>query len=79
MAWKTYLIMYFGTNGKMKMTDVVSKVEELGFTSALGPTDFVYEWGETEPTKEQVFELGNKLLEVLKGSDVNFNLDTHNS
>lgn len=77
MGWKTYLIMYFGTNGNMKMTKVVEKVESLGFSSALGPTDFVYDWGEAEPKKEDVFDLGNKLLEALHGSDVTFNLDTH--
>jgi hypothetical protein len=77
MKWKTYLIMYFGTNGNMKMTDIVKKVEELGFSSALGPTDFIYSWGEEEPKKEEVLDLGNKLIETLHGSDITFNLDTH--
>jgi len=77
MGWKTYLIMYFGTNGNSSMSEVVEKVEKLGFRSVLGPADFIYEWNGDEPDKEKIFELGNKLLEELKGSNVTFNLDTH--
>jgi hypothetical protein len=77
MTWKTYLIMYFGTEGNSTMSETVKKVEEMGFQSALGPADFIYEWDQ-EPSKEQVFELGNKLLEILKGTNTVFNLETHN-
>jgi hypothetical protein len=76
MVWKTYLIMYFGTNGN-SLREVVGKVEELGFNSELGPVDFVYEWGENEPSKEEIFDLGDKLVGALKGTNVVFNLDTH--
>ena len=75
MGWKTYLIMYFGSNG-IKITDIVKKVEALGFKAALGPADFEYSW-KTAPRKEEVFELGDKITEVLKGTGVMFNLDTH--
>ena len=75
MGWKTYLVMYFGSNG-IKMTDIVKKVEALGFEAALGPVDFEYSW-KAVPRKEDVFELGNKLVETLKGTGVMFNLDTH--
>ncbi len=74
MAWKTQLVMYF--NGKEKITFIIKKVEGLGFNSALGPVDFEFEWKE-EPTKEQVFELCDKLCEALKGTGVIFNIDTH--
>ena len=74
MAWKTYLIMYF--NGDEKITSIVKKVEALGFRSALGPVDFAYEW-ESEPTKEQVFELCDNLCDALKGTGAIFNIDTH--
>jgi hypothetical protein len=67
--------MYFGT-GDGKITDVVKKVEALGFTCALGPVDFIYEWG-SEPSKEDVLNLADKLAASLKGSGVIFNLDTH--
>ena len=75
MGWKTYLVMYFGTDGS-KITDVVKKVESLGFRAALGPVDFEYEWNNA-PSKEEVFRLGDKLMEILKGTGVIFNLDTH--
>ena len=78
MTWQTYLIMYFGTEGNSNMSDIVKKVEEIGFKSALGPADFIYEWDDEEPSKEQVFEIGNKVMEVLKGTNTIFNLETHN-
>ena len=74
MAWKTYLVMYF--NGDEKITDIVKKVEALGFHSALGPVDFEFQW-EAEPTKDQVFELCDKLCGALKGTGAIFNIDTH--
>lgn len=77
MGWKTYLVMYFGTRGNKTMDEIVNIVESIGFKSALGPTDFLYDWGDKEPSKEEVFEIGNKLLKELNGSDVVFNLDTH--
>ena len=60
------------------MSDIVKKVEEVGFKSTLGPADFVYEWNGEEPAKDKVFELGNKVMEVLKGTNTIFNLETHN-
>jgi hypothetical protein len=75
MAWKTYLVMYF--NGDEKITSIVKKVESIGFHSALGPVDFEFEW-ESEPTKEQVFDLCDHLCEALKGTGAIFNIDTHN-
>lgn len=77
MTWKTYLVMYFNSDSESKMTDIVEKVESLGFTSALGPVDFHYNW-DKEPTKEEIFALGDKLKDTLKGSGVIFNLDTNN-
>ena len=43
MAWKTYLVMYF-RSGKEKASDVVKKVESVGFECTVGPVDFVYDW-----------------------------------
>jgi hypothetical protein len=77
MGWKTYLVMYFGTNGGESVDEIVEKVERIGFKSALGPVDFVYDWKDKKPVKEEIFELGNKLKKSLKGSGVVFNLDTH--
>ena len=75
MGWKTYLVMYFSTsNGKI--SDMVKKIESIGFTSSLGPVDLVYGW-ENKPTKEQVLELADKVAEALKDTGSIFNIDTH--
>lgn len=75
MAWKTFLIMYFNVE-KEKASEVIKKVELVGFKTTFGPVDFVYEW-ENKPTKEQVLELADKLTEGLKNTGVMFNIDTH--
>lgn len=76
MVWKTYLVMYFGTTGKMGATEIAKKIEKLGFRSYFGSVDFIYEWDEM-PTKEQVLGLADKIVKVLEGSGAVFNLDTH--
>ena len=42
MVWKTYLIMYFSSESKM--SEVIKKVESVGFRTTFGPVDFMYEW-----------------------------------
>lgn len=76
MGWRTYLVMYFGAKG-IKLSHLVKRIEDIGFKSQLGPVDFVYEWGSNPPTKEQVFELGDKLSVILDNTGTVFNLDTH--
>jgi hypothetical protein len=75
MGWKTYLVVYFKAGNK-KVSEVVKKVESVGFKSSLGPVDFIYEW-KNEPTKEQVLKLADNLAEALKGTESMFNIDTH--
>ena len=72
---KTYLVMYFGTEG-ISTTDVAAKLEGIGFKTTFGPVDFVYEWDKT-PSKEDILGLGNKVVGALKGSGAVFALDTH--
>ncbi|MEX0920778.1 MAG: hypothetical protein WDZ62_00750 [Candidatus Pacearchaeota archaeon] len=74
MTWQTYLVLYFKA-GNSKVSEIVKKVEELGFESALGPVDLKYKW-ENEPTTEQVLKLADKISESLKGTEVMFNIDT---
>ena len=76
MAWKTYLVMYF-RSGKEKASDVVKKVESVGFECTVGPVNFVYDWKEGKPTKEEILDLADKLAENLDGTGVMFNIDTH--
>lgn len=75
MSWQTYLVLYFKA-GKGKVSDIVKRVESVGFKSALGPVDFKYKW-EKEPTTEQVLELADKLSSALEDTGVMFNIDTH--
>ena len=76
MGWRTYLIMYFGTEG-LRTSEVAKKVESLGFETLFGSVDFIYDWKNKKPTKEDVLGLGDKLSELLEGSGAVFNLDTH--
>lgn len=75
LMWKTYLIMYFGTSG-MAASDIAKKLESLGFETHYGPYDFIYNWGEKQPSKQQVLALGDQVCASLKGSGAVFNLDT---
>jgi hypothetical protein len=75
MAWKTYLVIYFGT-GNVSPSDIEKKITSLGFKGAFGPVDFAYDWAK-QPTKEQVFALADKVAKALNGSGAVFNLDTH--
>lgn len=75
MGWKTYLVLYFKA-GNGKISETVKKVESVGFETSFGPVDFTYSW-ESEPTKQQVLELGDRLSEALNGTEVVFNMDTH--
>jgi hypothetical protein len=77
MGWKTYLVMYFGT-GNGVVSDIVKKVEALGFNSVVGPVDFVYDWEEKVPTKQEIFALADKLSVALRGTGAVFNIDSHN-
>jgi len=75
MEWKTYLVMYFGTKG-ISASDIVRRVEAIGFKTAIGPVDFIYAW-DKKPSKEEILKLADKLVESLKDSGAMFNLDTH--
>ena len=75
MAWKTHLVMFFGT-GDGKPSKIEKRIEKLGFTTALGPVDFIYEW-KVPPTKNQVLKLADRVAIALKGTGSVFNIDTH--
>ena len=74
--WKTYLVMYFGTKS-VSPQEIARRAEALGFETKFGPFDFVYDWKDKVPAKEDVLVLGNKVAEALKDSGAVFNLDTH--
>jgi len=76
MGWKTYLVMYFGTDGGVSASEIAKRLESAGFTTTFGPVDFVHDWAE-KPTKEEILSIGDKVVEALKDSGAVFNLDTH--
>ena len=76
MVWKTYLILHFGTQGA-KPTELAAKLGTLGFNAEFGAIDFIYNWGEEQPSKEQVLGLADKVAETLNGSGSVFNIDTN--
>jgi len=77
MMWKTYLVIYFkAENGNSKPSEVIKKVESVGFETTFGPVDFIYEW-QQQPSKEQILELADKLSKALKETGAMFNIDTH--
>ncbi len=76
MSWKTHLIMYFGTDNDTTVSEVIAKVEGVGFECQVGAIDFVYDWKDKQPSKEDISALGDKLSQELKGTGSVFNLDT---
>jgi len=76
MGWKTYLVMYFGTKG-VRASEIAKRVESLGFETLFGSVDFIFNWKDKQPSKENVLALGDKLAKALEGSGAVFNLDTH--
>lgn len=76
MAWRTYLVMHFGTTG-VGASEIAKRLESLGFKTTFGSVDFEYNWDGRKPTKEEVLALADKIVNALKGSGAVFNLDTH--
>jgi hypothetical protein len=68
--------MYFGTKG-VKASEIAKRVESLGFETSFGSVDFIFNWKDKQPSKEDVLAMGDKLAKALEGSGAVFNLDTH--
>ena len=75
--WKTYLVLHFGTSNNKKPSEIANELKESGFESSLGTVDFVYDWEDKVPTKEDVLKLADKVSEILDKTGSVFNLDTH--
>jgi len=71
---KTYLVLFFNTEGA-NPTEIMSKVNSLGFGTVVGAHDLVFEW-DKEPTENDILEMGNKVREALKGTNTFFKLET---
>ena len=77
-TWKTHLVLHFGTKNTKKPSEIAEELSKSGFESSLGTVDFVYDWKEKVPEKEEVLQLADKVSETLEGTGAVFNLDTHN-
>ena len=71
---KTYLILYFGTKD-VSCSEIAKRIERLGFTTLIGPYDFVYEW-KRKPAKKDILKLGDNVCEALHETGSVFTLDT---
>ncbi len=67
--------MYFGTKA-VGAKEIARRVESLGFKTTFGSSDFEYVWAK-KPTKEEVLDLGDKIVIALQHTGAIFNLDTH--
>lgn len=71
---KTYLSIWFNTNGE-KPSEVMKKLETLGFKASRGNYDHVYDWGKVVET-DDILRMSDSLQKTLKGSQVLFKLET---
>lgn len=72
---RTYIKLWLSSQGS-KPQEVIKKLETIHFKPIIGAYDLYYEWGDTQPTTDQVTELMNKIWEVLKGEQCLFKVDT---
>ena len=68
---KTYVRMEFSSEGASP-TDVIKKMEGLGFTLVMGDYDFQF----THKSSKEFFELLDKMHGALKGTNIRYMLTT---
>jgi len=71
---QTYLMIWFSSEGAGP-TEVVEKLQGMGFKPLTGQYDHVYDWKRTV-TVEDVLGLGNRVHETLKGLKVIYKMET---
>lgn len=71
---RTYLTLWFNSDGASP-TEVLEKLEEVGFDPLKGNYDMAYDWDE-QPETDEVLHLANEVRKKLKGDKVLFKLET---
>lgn len=71
---RTYLTVMFSSDGDLP-SEVVDRLQMIGFKPCTGNYDFVYEWGRNA-TVEDSIDFADKVHGVLKGMGVLFKLET---
>ena len=71
---KTYLTVLFSTRGG-RPSDVVERLQMIGFKPTTGNYDFVYDWDKNATLDDTIY-FADKVHETLKGQGVLFRLET---
>jgi hypothetical protein len=72
---KTYLTIMFNSEGSTP-SEVKDQLLNLGFKTAKGSYDFVYEWDEENVTVEELVWFADKVHSSLKKHNVFFTIET---
>ncbi len=73
-SMKTYLTVMFSTEGSLP-SEIVDRLQMIGFKACTGNYDFVYEWGKNATVDDTIY-FADKVHEVLKDMGVLFRLET---
>ncbi|WP_342304234.1 hypothetical protein [Methanolobus sp. ZRKC5] len=73
---KTYLLLWFNSNGSMP-SEVNRSLMSLGFKQVQGNYDYVYDWGNNVDLDE-ILLFTDKVQMTLKGTGVMFKTETVN-
>jgi len=71
---KTYLTITFSSEGA-KPSEVVARLQSLGFKPITGSYDFVYNW-DSSATVEEAIWFADKIHATLEGYNTRFQLET---
>ena len=71
---KTYITIWFNSEGAPP-TEVMERIQAMGFKPTKGHYDHVYDWGR-DPELEEIIQLANGLHEALKGLKVIYKVET---
>ena len=74
MSMKTYLKVTFNSEGAPP-SEVVSRLQSLGFKPITGAYDMVYEWGNSASVEDAIW-FADKIHATLKGYNVLFQIET---
>ena len=74
MSMKTYLKVTFNSEGAPP-SEVIARLQSLGFKPITGSYDMVYEWGNSATVEDAIW-FADKIHETLSGYHVLFQIET---
>ncbi len=72
---KTYLIVWFNSDGVQRPSDITERLLSMGFRPIEGQYDYVYEWDSNADIND-IIKFGDQVQNTLKGSGTLFKLET---